>query len=226
MIGKIRSCPCRLLEARHFSGGNRPKRKMHSFIFALFASIVVVHVSAQYRPYYDDNLYPHPSYPLSDGRSPNVAYDHRLFFSYLTSTTTTTTTTTTTCTVLTALACVGRRRRSFLQNDDDPIEPSAVNKVEVTPLAEVDFTSRVERKAAPQLAYWRGGIDYPSYQPLSTFGQRPFAAVYNPYVRRPVIAADPRFLLYYGFTTTTTSTTTATSRSTPICSQPSGFNQC
>lgn len=128
MIGKIRSCPCRLLEARHFSGGNRPKRKMHSFIFALFASIVVVHVSAQYRPYYDDNLYPHPSYPLSDGRSPNVAYDHRLFFSYLTSTTTTTTTTTTTCTVLTALACVGRRRRSFLQNDDDPIEPSAVNK--------------------------------------------------------------------------------------------------
>ncbi|KAK4020554.1 hypothetical protein OUZ56_002518 [Daphnia magna] len=201
---------------------------MHFFVFTLFLSMVVVQGYAQYQPYYDGSVYPYPSYPLTDGRSPNVGNDNRLFLSYLTSTTTTTTTTTTTCTLLAANPCNtnGRRRRSFLHGDDDSIEPSPVNKVEATPLAEADFASRIERKAAPQLAYWRGGIDYPSYQPLSTFGQRPFAAVYNPYVRRPVIAADPRFLLYYGFTTTTTSTTTATSRSTPICSQPSGFNQC
>ncbi|XP_057371199.1 uncharacterized protein LOC130692139 [Daphnia carinata] len=200
---------------------------MHSFVFALFVSIVVVQGYAQYHPYYDGSAYPYPSYPLTDSRTPNVAYDNRLFWSYLTSTTTTTTTTTTTCTVVAANACNnGRRRRSFLQGDDDSIEPSPVNKVEATPLAEVDFASRIERKAAPQFAYWRGGVDYPSYQPLSTFGQRPFVTVYNPYIRRPVIGSDPRFLLYYGYTTTSTSTTTTTSRSTPICSQPSGFNPC
>jgi hypothetical protein len=93
-------------------------------------------------------------------------------------------------------------------------------------MAEIDSV-RNERKAEPQFAFWRGGVD-PSYDLRSTFGQQtPYRVFYNPQIRQPVIIADTRFLVnYYAFTTTTTSTATVTSRSTPICSQGSGFNQC
>jgi hypothetical protein len=103
---------------------------------------------------------------------------------------------------------------------------SYFNRVEVTQIAEID-SIRNERKADPQFALWRGGVG-PSYELRSTFGQQtPFPVYYNPYIRQPVAIADTRFLLnYYAFTTTSTSTTTVTSRSTPICSQGSGFNQC
>jgi hypothetical protein len=101
-----------------------------------------------------------------------------------------------------------------------------VNRVEITKIAEIDSNTRKERKADPQFSYWRGGFDHPAYELRSTFGQRTPFPSYNPYMRQPIIVADPRFLLYYPFTTTTTSTVTTTSRSTPICSQASGFNAC
>lgn len=92
----------------------------------LFLSVSFAVVQAQYYPYYEDSLYRYPNYPISDGRTPNLGFDHRLYLR--TSTTTATTTTTTTCTVSTAFACVGTgRRRRFLE-DDDSIEPSPVDK--------------------------------------------------------------------------------------------------
>ena len=100
---------------------------MNIFVFLLSIFVVTLYANAQYQPYYDDGAYGYPNYPVAGGRTPNLDYDSRLFWSYLTSTTTTTTTTTTTCTVSTALACVGRRKR-FLEDDDHSIEPSPVNK--------------------------------------------------------------------------------------------------
>jgi hypothetical protein len=86
--------------------------------------------------------------------------------------------------------------------------------------------NRKERKPNPQEPFERES-DYPHYELRSTIGQRS-PNNDNPYIRRPVIAADPRFLIYtIGFiTTTTTYTYTVTSRSTPVCSSGSGFNQC
>jgi hypothetical protein len=103
-----------------------------------------------------------------------------------------------------------------------------VNRVEATPVADIE-SARNERKAEPQFPLWRKG-DGPLYELRSTLGQEaplPVYYNYNPYIRQPVIAADTRLLFNnYAFTTTTTSTATVTSRSTPICSQGSGFNQC
>lgn len=98
------------------------------------------------------------------------------------------------------------------------------NRVEVTQITEMEPFARNERKAAPQLPFWRSYYDYPAYEPQSTFGQRYFPSNYNPYLSQPVIIADPRFLLRV--TRTSTTTATVTSRSTPVCSAGSGFNQC
>jgi hypothetical protein len=98
------------------------------------------------------------------------------------------------------------------------------NRVEATSVSEMQSVIRKERKPDPQLANWRP--DFPSYELRSTIGQRPFSNNYNPYFRRPMIVGDPKYFLYYGYTTTTTSTVTTTSRSTPICSQASSFNTC
>ncbi|KZS15641.1 Uncharacterized protein APZ42_018833 [Daphnia magna] len=197
---------------------------MGFFVFLLSISIVTV-ANAQYQPYYDDVLYPYPSYPIP-GIQPSID-ENRLLFqlsSIFTTTSTSTTTTTTTCTVLTALACVGRRRRSFLNVEDD-IEPSPVNNMEATQVPEMEASVKKEREADPQVPFWRAGSpDYLPYELQSTFGQRPFLIGYNPFFRRPAIAADPRFLLRV--TRTTTTTATVTSRSTPICSSGSAFSQC
>ncbi|EFX88697.1 hypothetical protein DAPPUDRAFT_304744 [Daphnia pulex] len=199
---------------------------MRFFVSLVTLCIVTVQGKAQYQPYYDDSFYQYPSYPVAAGRTPNVVYDNRFLFGY-TSTTTATTTTTTTCTVYTNVACLasGRRRR-FLEDDDDIVDPSPVIKVESTEIAEMDG-NRKERKPNPQVKFGHES-DYPYYELRSTIGQRLSPNSYNPYIRRPVIAADPRFLIYtIGFiTTTTTSTSTVTSRSTPVCSAGSGFNQC
>ncbi|KAI9564684.1 hypothetical protein GHT06_008425 [Daphnia sinensis] len=192
---------------------------MRHFAFLLCVSISMVQGNVPYQPYYDDSLYQYQS--DAELQSPNLIHDSRLFWSLFT--TTTTTTTTTTCTVFTNAPCnVGRRRR-FLEAEDESIDPSPVNKVETTRLAEMGPSSRNERRADPQMAFWRG---YPDYvMPQSTFGYRYFPAdYYNPFVRQPVIVANPRFFLRV--TSTSTSTTTTTSRSTPICSQASGFNAC
>ncbi len=98
-------------------------------------------------------------------------------------------------------------------------------RVEVTQIAEMEPLARMERKADPQFPFFRGGYEQPLYEIQSTFGQQPFPVVhYNPYVRRPVINADPRFL--FRVTSTSTSTSTVTSRSTPICFSGSSFSQC
>ncbi|XP_046650373.1 uncharacterized protein LOC124341346 [Daphnia pulicaria] len=195
--------------------------------FVLFLSVSFAVVEAQYQPYYEDSLYQYANYPISDGRTPNLGFDHRLYLR--TSTTTATTTTTTTCTVATGVACVGGRRRRFLE-EDDSIEPSPVDKVEITPLVEMESAPKITRKAEPQYAFWRGGFEHPPspYEIRSTFGQSlNYPTNYNPYLRQPIIVADTRFLLnYYAFTTTTTSTATTTFRSTPICSATSGFQPC
>ena len=103
-------------------------------------------------------------------------------------------------------------------------------RVEVTPVAEMESSPKISRKADPLFALWRGGFDHlpSSYEIRSTFDQHlSFPTNYNPYLRQPVFVADTRFLFnYYAFTTTTTSTTTATFRSTPICSATSGFQPC
>ena len=91
----------------------------------------------------------------------------------------------------------------------------------------MESSQKIIRKAEPQFEYLRRGVEYP-YEIRSTFDQRlPLSMNYNPYIRQPIIFADPRFLLnYYAFTTTTTTTATTTSRSTPICSATSGFQPC
>ncbi|KAI9564682.1 hypothetical protein GHT06_008423 [Daphnia sinensis] len=197
---------------------------MRFVVFLLSVSIATV-VNGQYQPYYDDVLYPYPNYPIP-GIQPSID-ENRLLFqlsSIFTTTSTSTTTTTTTCTVFTNVACAGgRRRRSFLDVEDD-IEPSPVNNMEMTQLPELEASIKKEREADPQVPYWRGSPDYLPYHLQSTFVQRPFLVAYNPFFRRPVIAGDPRFLLRV--TRTTTTTATATSRSTPICSSGSAFSQC
>ncbi|KAK4020555.1 hypothetical protein OUZ56_002519 [Daphnia magna] len=206
---------------------------MKFLVFLLAVSIATV-VNGQYQPYYDDVLYPYAGYPIP-GSQPVIDQNRFLFqvTSLFTTTTTSTTTTTTTCTVSNAAnagACLatGRRRRGILDDEDD-IEPSPVNKVEATLLPETEASGvRKERKPDPQVAFWRASPDdYSPYELQSTFGgQRPFLAGYNPYFRRPVVAADPRLFVPLQVTRTSTTTVTATSRSTPVCSSPSNFNQC
>ncbi|XP_046461431.1 uncharacterized protein LOC124207815 [Daphnia pulex] len=190
---------------------------MHFFVFLLSVSALIVQGNAQYLRYYSDGLYQHPSYyPDTDIiPSPNLIPGGRLFWNLYARTSTSTTT----CTVYTAVICAGRRKR-FLTSDDDSIEPSPVNKIEVTQLAEMEPSIRKDRKADPQLPYWRDSPDYGV--PESTFDHRFYlSANYNPYLSQPVIIADPRL-----FFRPITSTFTTTVRSTPVCSQPSGFNQC
>jgi hypothetical protein len=107
------------------------------FFFFLFSVYVVIgQGKAQHQPYIDDSFYPnlsnqYPNYfPISDSRTPNLAYDKRFLFGSLpTTSTTTTTTTTTTCTVSTAATCntTGRKKRA-LEEDEENIEPSPVNE--------------------------------------------------------------------------------------------------
>lgn len=100
-----------------------------------------------------------------------------------------------------------------------------IDRVEITPLAEMEAVVRKERKADPQYPnypFWRVNPDYPLYDIQSTFGQPAYPM--NPYFNRPVIAADPRFFIVN--VVTKTSTTTSTFRSTPGCSSASNFNQC
>ncbi|XP_057371196.1 uncharacterized protein LOC130692137 [Daphnia carinata] len=203
---------------------------MQFFVCLLAVSIATV-ANAQYQPYYDDLLYPYAGAPIP-GIQPVIDQDRFLFqvTSWFTTTTTSTTTTTTTCTVsnaANAAACVaGRRRRGFLDDEED-IEPSPVNKVEPTQLPDMQASMiRKERKPDPQIAYWRASADYTPYEVQSTFGQRPFPVAYNPFFRRPVVAADPRLFVQLQVTRTSTTTVTTTSRSTPVCSSPSNFNQC
>jgi hypothetical protein len=94
--------------------------------FVLFLSVSFALIEAQYQPYYDDSLYPYPSYPISDGRTPNLGYDHRFYLR--TSTTTTTTTTTTTCTAFVDTICTSAGRKRSLEEDNETIEPSPVDR--------------------------------------------------------------------------------------------------
>jgi hypothetical protein len=100
---------------------------MVSFAFLLSICVVICYANAQYQPYYDDRVYYYPNYPVGDGRTPNALYDDRFLFRTLT--TTATSTTTTTCTVYTDKNCIpGRRRRRFVEEEDDSIVPSPVDK--------------------------------------------------------------------------------------------------
>ncbi|EFX88695.1 hypothetical protein DAPPUDRAFT_311006 [Daphnia pulex] len=185
-------------------------------------------INAQYYyPYYRDDINPYLNYPDADGGHENRIFFNQIFnaiTSIFTTTTTTTSTSTTTCTVSTNLKC---RRKRFLVGDVEAenIEPSVVNKVEVTPLAEMETLVRNERKADQQYPFWRvdpGYPGYPLYDIQSTFGQPAYPV--NPYMRPPVVAADPRFFIVN--VVTQTSTSTSTFRSTPACSSASNFNQC
>ncbi|KAK4020556.1 hypothetical protein OUZ56_002520 [Daphnia magna] len=204
---------------------------MRFFVFMLSVLIAIIQGNAQYQAYYRDALYPYPAHQVPIVPSPDQ--ENRIFFnqifnaitSFYTSTTTTTSTSTTTCTVSTNVPCPGRRRRFIVgEHDDDAIEPSTVNQVEITQAADMESLVRTERKADPQFVFWRVDSKYPGYELQSTFGPGPVPVNYYPYLRPPVVAADSRLFILQ--VTTVTSRMTTTSRSTPGCSSASNFNQC
>lgn len=148
---------------------------MLRFIFAL--SFLVVALVATSQPEDESHQLPKrsPFYPISsyfrDLSAPGHRRDPRLiFWTWTVSTsftTTTTTTSTTTCTLSTSSTCTGRRRRWIeYPEDEEPIAPSAVAKVEATPVAEMGPT-RETREADPQ--YYGS---YPYYFPQSGFYQQ------------------------------------------------------
>lgn len=153
-------------------------------------------------------------------------------------TTTTTSTSTTTCTVSTSVACSGRRRRWVeWPEDEETIAPSAVEKIETTP--EADMTSvRQSREADPQ--YLVAAAPYPpAFQQFGYALQPTFDGQYqytNPEVPYyyfggyPYGAQQIPDFARWGWSTTTTTTVTTTStttvRSTPTCSTTGTLSQC
>ncbi|KAK4019325.1 Uncharacterized protein APZ42_030554 [Daphnia magna] len=187
---------------------------MDFFVLLLATCCMIFQGNAQYRPYSYNNFYQYPNYPMAAMPIHNLVPQNRFFWTW---TSTTTSTSISTCTVFTSVNCPGRRKRFLIENLDT-IEPSSLNKVETTHIS--------DRKAAREIDFETAFLTDPvTYEVQSTFGNPNFFSGYNPFFREPVNkpAIGPRFFLKV---TTSTVTTVSIYTSRPACYSGGGYDQC
>ncbi|XP_057371238.1 uncharacterized protein LOC130692178 [Daphnia carinata] len=189
---------------------------MDFFVLLLATCCIIFQGNAQYQPYSYNN-YQYPNYPMAAMPIHHLVPQNRFFWTW---TSTTTSTSISTCTVFTSVNCPGRRKR-FLIEDLDPIEPSPLNKVETTQIA-TELFDRKAREIDFETAF---SADSSTYEVQSTLGNPNFFYGYNPFFREPVnnLAMGPRFFLKV---TTSTVTTVSIYTSRPVCYSGGGYDQC